>query len=85
MRSWFGLAAFVLLGLGCEAECPSARSIVVAGDAYCGSNCSSCGDCVTGFACQFRAGRGVCVDDAFLIDHGQTTACVDPCNYHFSN
>ncbi|MCB9591402.1 MAG: hypothetical protein H6719_01610 [Sandaracinaceae bacterium] len=69
----------LLLGLGCEAECPTARSIEVAGDAYCGSSCAACDDCLDGFSCQFRSGRGVCVDDAFLVDRGQSTACVDPC------
>jgi len=69
----------LLFALGCEAECPSARSIVVADESYCGDPCERCADCPDGFSCQRRAGRGVCVDEAFLTDRGVSTACSDPC------
>jgi hypothetical protein len=63
----------------CRGDCPSDGEIFVAGEAYCGTPCAACGDCEAGFSCQFSAGRGVCVDEAFLVDRGVSTACEDPC------
>lgn len=76
------LAVLSFLGLalaGCAGECPAARSITIAGESYCGSACAACADCVAGFSCQFSSGRGVCVDEPFLVDRGVSTACEDPC------
>ena len=74
------LALSLLAALaGCEGACPTSESIVVGGEDYCGASCATCGACGDGFSCQFRGGRGVCVDEAFLIARGVSTSCVDPC------
>ena len=64
---------------GCEGACPPSESIVVGGEDYCGAACAACADGPDGFSCQFRRGRGVCVDEAFLVERGVSTACTDPC------
>jgi hypothetical protein len=68
-----------LLATACEPACDEAGSIRVGGETYCGTPCAACADCPSGFSCQRRSGRGVCVDHAFLRDRGLSSECVDPC------
>lgn len=79
MRAALIAISFAALLAACESECPTAESNTIAGEPYCGSSCAACSDCGAGFSCQFRAGRGVCVDESFLTAQGVSTACEDPC------
>lgn len=74
------LALFVLFfGVACSESCPADESIFILGEEYCGTPCSSCASCGDGFSCQFSGGSGVCVDEPYLVERGQSTACEDPC------
>ena len=65
---------------GCASDCAEdSATITISGDDYCGTPCSSCGACGSGFSCQFSGARGVCVDEAFLRERGRSTSCVEPC------
>ncbi|GAB5550015.1 MAG: hypothetical protein RLO52_01015 [Sandaracinaceae bacterium] len=77
MRAW--LLCLASLVVACGQDCPTERSRSYGDETYCGEPCAACADCEEGFSCQLRAGRGVCVDEAFLRDRGVSTVCEDPC------
>ncbi|MBZ0119714.1 MAG: hypothetical protein K8H88_22185, partial [Sandaracinaceae bacterium] len=65
------------LVVGC-AKCPAGEvQIFVDDDAYCGPPCpAGCGSCPSDFYCkQTVDGDRVCVDGAFLADHGLSQTC----------